>query len=60
MDSNRFAIAVALRVCALALTIALLSWMVQTTQWYVTMGLTTAAAVAQVAMLINYATQTSR
>lgn len=60
MDSNRFAIAVALRVCVLALTIALLSWMVQTTQWYVTMGLTTAAAVAQVAMLINYATQTSR
>jgi two-component system, NtrC family, nitrogen regulation sensor histidine kinase NtrY len=60
MDSNPFSIGVAVRVCALAATIALLSWMVQNTQWYVTIGLTAGATLGQVWMLIHYATQSSR
>lgn len=60
MASNRFSVGVALRVCALALTIALLSWMVQNTRWYVTMVLTAGATLGQVGMLIHYATQSSR
>ena len=60
MDSNPFSIGVALRVCALAATIALLSWMVQNTRWYVTIGLTAGATLGQVAILIHYATQSSR
>ena len=60
MDSNSFTIGVTLRVCALAATIALLSWMVQNTRWYVTIGLTAAATFGQVAMLIHYATQSGR
>jgi two-component system, NtrC family, nitrogen regulation sensor histidine kinase NtrY len=60
MDSNRFALCVVLRVCALTLTIALLSWMVLNTQWYVTLALTAGAVLGQIAMLIHYATQSSR
>ena len=60
MGSNRFYIGVALRVIALASTIVVTSWMVSHTHWYVTTTVMVAIALGQMALLIHFATQSSR
>ena len=60
MGSNRFYIGIGSRVVALALTITIISWTMSHTHWYVTTVVLVAAALGQVAMLINFATQWSR
>jgi two-component system, NtrC family, nitrogen regulation sensor histidine kinase NtrY len=51
---------VALRIAALFLTIAAAAWMIANTQWYVTIALCLAAALAEGASLLRFATQASR
>ena len=51
---------VALRIAALFLTIAAAAWMIANTQWYVTIALCLAAALAEGALLVRFATQSSR
>ena len=60
MGSNRFYIGIASRVVALTLTITMISWVISHTHWYVTTVVLVAAALGQVVMLINFATQWSR
>src|SRR6201986_4044292 len=49
-----------LRVAGLLGTLALLAWMVVHTNWYVTIALCIALALAQMALLSRYASRTSR
>jgi two-component system, NtrC family, nitrogen regulation sensor histidine kinase NtrY len=51
---------VALRIAALFFTIAAAAWMIANTQWYVTTALCLAAALAEGASLLRFATQSSR
>jgi nitrogen fixation/metabolism regulation signal transduction histidine kinase len=60
MGSNRFYIGIGARVGALTLTITMISWLVLHTNWYVTAVVLVAAALGQVAMLINFTAQWSR
>ena len=60
MGSNRFYIGIGSRVVALTLTITMISWVISHTHWYVTTVVLVAAALGQVVMLINFATQWSR
>jgi nitrogen fixation/metabolism regulation signal transduction histidine kinase len=60
MAFSGFQTGILLRVTGLLLTLALLAWMVTHTDWYVTMSLCTAAAVAQILLLTHYAARASR
>lgn len=60
MGSNRFYIGIGVRVVALTLTITMIAWLVLHTNWYVTAVVLVAAALGQVATLINFTAQWSR
>ncbi len=60
MGFSRFRAGIALRTAALFLTLLAVAEMVARTQWYVTIALCAAAAVFEVALLIRFATQSSR
>jgi nitrogen fixation/metabolism regulation signal transduction histidine kinase len=60
MGFSRFRAGIALRTVALFLTIVAVSAMMARTQWYLTITLGAAAAVAQAAALMWFATQSSR
>jgi nitrogen fixation/metabolism regulation signal transduction histidine kinase len=60
MAYSYFRVGVALRASALFLTFILAAWMVTQTQWYVSIVLVLAAALAQVALFIQFATQSGR
>jgi two-component system, NtrC family, nitrogen regulation sensor histidine kinase NtrY len=60
MGFSRFRTGIALRAAALFLTFLLATWMVMHTQWYVTIALVTAAALAQIALFMEFATQSGR
>jgi two-component system, NtrC family, nitrogen regulation sensor histidine kinase NtrY len=60
MDFSRFRTGIALRSAALFLTIVLIAAMMAHTEWYTTMVLCAAAALVQVALLMRFATQSSR
>jgi nitrogen fixation/metabolism regulation signal transduction histidine kinase len=60
MASNRFQNGVTLRVAGLALTLALLGWMATQTSWYVSTLICAGAALAQITLLIRYATRASQ
>jgi two-component system nitrogen regulation sensor histidine kinase NtrY len=60
MGFSRFRAGVALRTAALFLTVVAVSEMLARTQWYVPIALGFAAALVQVALLMRFATQSSR
>jgi two-component system nitrogen regulation sensor histidine kinase NtrY len=60
MGFSRFRAGVALRTAALFLTVVAVSEMLARTQWYVPIALCVAAALVQVALLMRFATQSSR
>jgi len=60
MAYSRFRAGAALRTAALALTIVAAAWMIVQTHWYVTISLVLATALAQIAALVRFATQSSR
>ncbi|HEY0803165.1 MAG TPA: ATP-binding protein [Steroidobacteraceae bacterium] len=60
MGSSRFRTGIALRTAALFLTIVAVAWMIARTQWYVTITLCLGVVIAEIAMLIEFATQSSR
>ncbi|MGH8290432.1 MAG: sensor histidine kinase [Steroidobacteraceae bacterium] len=60
MAFSRFLIGVALRTAALFLTVAAVAWMIAHTQWYVTITLCSAAALAEMVFLVRFSTQASR
>src|SRR5271154_2423602 len=60
MGFSRFRTGIALRAAALFLTFLLATWMVMHTQWYVTIALVTTAALAQIALFMEFATQSGR
>lgn len=60
MGFSRFHTGIALRIAGLSLTLIAFAWLVTHTQWYATLTLCAAAAVVQMAMLIRFATQSSR
>ena len=60
MASSPFRIGVAVRAAALFLTIGAVAWMMANTQWYVTIALFAAAALAQIVTLVRFSTQSSR
>jgi nitrogen fixation/metabolism regulation signal transduction histidine kinase len=60
MGFDRFYIGVGFRVAAMAATLMATLWMVSHTHWYVTIVVSVVAALAQIAMLTHFATQSSR
>ena len=60
MVSSPFRTGIGLRAAALFLTIGLLAWMIANTQWYVTMALFVAAALAEALELVRFSMQSSR
>jgi two-component system nitrogen regulation sensor histidine kinase NtrY len=60
MAFSRFRTGVALRIAALFLTIVMAAWLITGTQWYVTIALFVAAALAQAVLLTQFATRSSR
>src|ERR1700676_1047040 len=60
MAYSHFRTGIALRTAALALTIVAVACMIAQTQWYVTITLVLAAALAQIVALVRFATQSSR
>src|SRR5665213_4354098 len=60
MGFSRFRVGIALRTAALFLTMAAVAEMMARTHWYVTITLGVGAALVQVALLIRFATQSSR
>jgi nitrogen fixation/metabolism regulation signal transduction histidine kinase len=60
MTSSRFRTSMALRTAALFLTIAAAAWMAAHTQWYVTITLCVAAALAETVFLVRFSTLSSR
>jgi len=60
MAFSRFQAGILLRVAALAVTLAILVWMIAGTGWYVTIAIFTAIAAAQVVTLMHFATRSSR
>jgi two-component system, NtrC family, nitrogen regulation sensor histidine kinase NtrY len=57
---GHFATGVAIRIAALFLTILAAAWMIANTQWYVTIALCAAAALAETVHLVRFATQSGR
>jgi two-component system, NtrC family, nitrogen regulation sensor histidine kinase NtrY len=60
MGFSRFRAGIALRTAVLVLTIVAGAWMIARTQWYVTITLCALLIIAEVALLIEFATQSSR
>jgi two-component system, NtrC family, nitrogen regulation sensor histidine kinase NtrY len=60
MAYSRYRTGILVRTVALFLTIAAVAWMVANTQWYVTITLGVALALAEITYLIRFATQSSR
>src|ERR1700722_18175606 len=60
MAFSRLQTGIFLRVTALITTLAILVWMIAHTGWYVTIAIFASAAIAQVAMLIHFATRSGR
>jgi two-component system nitrogen regulation sensor histidine kinase NtrY len=60
MGYSRFQAGIALRTAALALTIVAAACLIAQTRWYVTIALCLATAVAQIAGLVRFATESSR
>jgi two-component system, NtrC family, nitrogen regulation sensor histidine kinase NtrY len=60
MASSPFRTGVATRAAALFLTIGAVAWMIANTQWYVTIALFIAAAVAETIGLVRFSSQSSR
>jgi two-component system, NtrC family, nitrogen regulation sensor histidine kinase NtrY len=60
MVYSRFQVGIALRTVALALTIVAAACLIAQTRWYVTIALCLATAIAQIAGLVRFATQSSR
>ena len=60
MGFSRFRAGIAVRVALLSLTIIATAEMLAWTQWYITIALCIAAALAEVALLIRFAAQSSR
>lgn len=60
MGSSRFRTGVALRTGVLFLSIVAVAWMIARTQWYMTIVLCVGIIIAEVALLIEFATQSSR
>ncbi len=57
---GHFGTGVVLRMAALFFTIVAAAWMIANTEWYVTIALCTAAALAETALLFRFATQSGR
>jgi len=60
MAYNRFETGIFLRVAGLAATLAVLTWMIVSTDWYVTMALVTTAILAQAVLLGHFAAHSGR
>jgi nitrogen fixation/metabolism regulation signal transduction histidine kinase len=60
MGFSRFSMGVAWRSAVLFLTIAAVAWMVVRTQWYVAIALLSAAALAEMALLVRFSSRSSR
>jgi len=60
MDFNRFHARVVLQVVGLAITLAVLAWMIGYTRWYVTMVLAAGIATLQVVLLIRFASRSGQ
>jgi nitrogen fixation/metabolism regulation signal transduction histidine kinase len=60
MAFSRFQAGIFLRVTALVATLAILAWMIARTGWYVTIAIFAATAVAQVMMLMHFASRSGR
>src|SRR5277367_4478486 len=60
MASSRFTAGMLGRAGGLFLTLAAIAWMVAHTQWYVTIALFAAAAIAQIALFIQFASASDR
>jgi len=60
MAFSRLQTGIFLRVTALITTLAILVWMIAHTGWYVTIAIFALAAIAQVAMLMHFATRSGR
>ena len=60
MAYNRYWTGIVMRAAALFLTVAAVAWMIANTQWYVTITLGTALALAEATFLVRFATQSSR
>lgn len=60
MAYSRFEVGVFLRVVGLIATLALLAWMITSTDWYVTIALVTAALFAQAVLLAHFASRSGR
>lgn len=60
MGSSRFRTGIALRTGLLFLSIVAVAWIIAYTQWYMTIILCIGVIIAEVALLIEFATQSSR
>jgi two-component system, NtrC family, nitrogen regulation sensor histidine kinase NtrY len=60
MAYSRFQLGILLRVTALFATMALLTWMILRTQWYVSIAITLAVVAAEGVMLMQFATRSGR
>jgi nitrogen fixation/metabolism regulation signal transduction histidine kinase len=60
MGFSHFRTGIALRVTSLTATLALLLWLALQTHWYVTIALLTAAALAQLLLLMHFANRPGR
>lgn len=60
MAYSHYQTGIVVRTAAIFLTVAALAWMIANTQWYVTITLCLALALAETALLVRFATQSSR
>jgi len=60
MVSSRFSVGVAWRSAVLFLTLATVAWMSTRTQWYLATALLSAVSLAEMALLVRFATRSSR
>jgi len=60
MAFSPFRIGIAVRAAGLFLTVGAVAWMIANTQWYVTITLFTAGALAQTVALVRFSSQSSR
>ena len=59
MASSRFRTGMILRIAGLTATAFVAAWLIEHTQWYVTIGLCVAAVVMQTALLVHFAQRSS-
>jgi two-component system, NtrC family, nitrogen regulation sensor histidine kinase NtrY len=60
MDFSRFHAHIVLRVSALVMSLAALTWMIGHTRWYVTIALVLGVAILQMVLLIRFASRSGR